>query len=141
MPDEKDFYSNLNLEKVTNAEYMHVKKYRTTLKWKTLVTIIIYTFIRWFIRFILSNLYVYTLLLADILESFRNKCIEILELDLTHFLSPPGLACQICLKNTRVELELLIDIDEILMVEKRIRGGICYKINIHQYTSICNSKQ
>ena len=90
-----------------------------------------------------QDLYVqsHTLLLADIFESFQNKCIELLELDLVHFLSPPELACQICLKNTRVELELLIDIDEILMVEKRIRGGICYKIIIHQYTSICNSKQ
>ena len=46
-----------------------------------------------------------------------------------------------CLKNTRVELELLIDIDELLMVEKGIRGGICYVINIHQYKSTYNSKQ
>ena len=82
-----------------------------------------------------------TLFLADIFESFRNKYIEILELDLAHFLLPPGLACQMCLKNTRVELELLIDIDELLMVEKGIRGGICYVINIHQYKSTYNSKQ
>ena len=31
------------------------------------------------------------LLVADIFENFRNKCIEICELDFAHFLSAPGL--------------------------------------------------
>ena len=33
-----------------------------------------------------------TLLLADVFENFRNKCIEIYELDPAHFLPAPGLA-------------------------------------------------
>ena len=33
-----------------------------------------------------------TLLLADVFENFRNKCIEIYELDPAFLLSPPGLA-------------------------------------------------
>ena len=37
-----------------------------------------------------------TLLLADVFENFRNKCIEIYELDPTHFLPAPGLAWQAC---------------------------------------------
>ena len=64
------------------------------------------------------------LLLADVFENFRNKCIKIYELDPAHFLSAPGLAWQACLKKTKVELELLADIDMLLMVEKGIRGGI-----------------
>ena len=32
-----------------------------------------------------------TLLLADVFENFRNKCIEIYELYPAHFLSAPGL--------------------------------------------------
>ena len=36
--------------------------------------------------------------------NFRNKCIEIYELDPAHFLSAPGLAWQACLKKTEVEL-------------------------------------
>ena len=32
-----------------------------------------------------------TLLLADVFENFRNKCIEIYEIDSVHFLSIPGL--------------------------------------------------
>ena len=40
------------------------------------------------------NLYVQTdtLLLADVFENFRNKCLEIYELDPTYFASAPGLA-------------------------------------------------
>ena len=34
------------------------------------------------------------LLLADVLENFRNKCIEIYELYIAHVLSVPGLAWQ-----------------------------------------------
>ena len=45
-----------------------------------------------------------TLLLTDIFETFRNKCIEIYERDPAHFLSAPGLAWQACLKNTGVNL-------------------------------------
>ena len=51
------------------------------------------------------------LLLADVFESFRNKCIEIYKLDPAHFLSAPVLTWQSCLKKARVELELLTDID------------------------------
>ena len=70
-----------------------------------------------------------TLLLADVFEDFRNKCIEIYELDPTHFLSSPRLAWQACLKKTGVKLKLLTDIDMLLMVEKGIRGGICHEIH------------
>ena len=70
-----------------------------------------------------------TLLLADVFENFRNKCIEIYELGPAHFLSAPGLAWQPCLKKTEIKLELLTDIDMWLMVEKGIRGGICHAIH------------
>ena len=62
-----------------------------------------------------------TLLLADVFENFRNKCIEIYDLD-PGFLSAPGLAWQACFKKTEVELELLPKSDTLLMVEKGIRG-------------------
>ena len=63
-----------------------------------------------------------TLSLADIFENFRNKRIKIYELDSANFLSAPELAWQACLKKTEVKLELLIDINMLLMVEKGIRG-------------------
>ena len=75
-------------------------------------------------------------MLADVFENFRNKCIEIYELDPAHFLSAPGLAWQACLKKTKVKLELLTDIDMLLMVEKGIRCGICHAI--HRYAKVNN---
>ena len=77
-----------------------------------------------------------TLLLEDVFGSFRNKSIEIYELDYAHFLSAPGLALQACLKKTRVKLESLTDIDMLLIVEKGIRGGICN--SIHRYAKANN---
>ena len=70
------------------------------------------------------------------IENFRNKCIEIYKLDLSHFLSAPGLAWKACLKRTKVELDLLTDIDMLLMVEKGTREGICQAI--HRYAKANN---
>ena len=44
------------------------------------------------------------------------------------FQTAPGLAWQAALKNAKVKLEFLTDIDMLLMAEKMIRGGICHVI-------------
>ena len=74
-----------------------------------------------------------TLLLADVFENFRDKCIAIHELDPAHFLSAPGLAWKAYLKKAKVELQLLTNIDMLLIVEK---GGICRPI--HRYAKANN---
>ena len=66
-----------------------------------------------------------TTLLADVFENFRDKFIEIYDLEPAHFLTASGLAWQACLKKTEVELELLTDNDMLNMFEKGIREGIC----------------
>ena len=71
------------------------------------------------------------LLPADIFGNFRNKCIEIYQLDPAHFLSALVLAWQSCLKKTGVKLELLTGIDVLMMIKKGIRGGTCHAI--HRY--------
>ena len=50
------------------------------------------------------------LLLADVFENFWNMCLEIYDLDLTRFLTAPGLARQAALKKTKAKLDLLTDI-------------------------------
>ena len=50
-----------------------------------------------------------TLLLGD--ENFRNICLKIYELDPAKLLSAPRLIWQAALKNTKVKLDLLTDID------------------------------
>lgn len=60
-------------------------------------------------------------------KTFGSKCLEIYELDPAHFVSAPTLAWQASLKKTKDELELLTDVDMSLMVEIRIRNGICMR--------------
>ena len=64
------------------------------------------------------------LLLLDVFETFKDLCLENYDLDLAWYYTAPGLAGDAALKKTRVELELLTDIDMLLMVEKGIQGGI-----------------
>ena len=75
-------------------------------------------------------------MVADVLENFRNMCLEIYELDPVYFVSARRLAWQACLKRAVVKSELIADYDIILMIEKRIRGGICQKT--HRYAKANN---
>ena len=52
------------------------------------------------------------------LKTLETSVLKYTNLVLLIFLSAPGLAWQACLRKTRVELELLTDIDILLMVEK-----------------------
>ena len=124
LPPKEAFYSNLNLEDISDEDYAHAQKVWDVFEINNLGEY--------------HDLYVQsdTLLLADVFENFRDKCIEIYELDPAHFLSAPGLAWQACLKKTKVKLELLTDIDMLLMVEKGTRGGICQAI--HRYVKANN---
>ena len=124
LPPKKDFYSNLNLENISDEDYTHAQKIWDVFEIKNLGEY--------------HDLYVQsdTLLLADIFENFRNMCLNIYELDPVYFVSAPGLAWQACLKKTGVKLELITDYDMILMIEKGIRGGICQAI--HRYAKANN---
>ena len=124
LPNKKAFYSELNLEDITDKDYEHAQKVWKVFGIKNLGEY--------------HDLYVQsdTLLLADVFENFRNKCLEIYELDPIYFVSAPGLAWQACLKKTGVKLELITDYDMILMIEKGIRGGICQAT--HRYAKANN---
>ena len=112
LPSKENFYSYLNMEDITDIDSKHAKRVFRGFKINNLGNY--------------HDLYVksYTLLFADIFESFRNKCLETYEPDPANFLSLPGLALQACLKMTAVELELLTDLNMLLMVEEGIRCGI-----------------
>ena len=112
-------YSSLNTKYITHVDYRHAKKVLNEIALKNLGDYHDFC--------VQSN----TLLLCDVFENFRNKCIEIYDLDTAHFLSSARLAWQACLKQTEVRLELLTDVDMLLMVEKGIRGGIGHAIYRH----------
>ena len=77
-----------------------------------------------------------TLLLADVFENFINMCIKIYKLDPAKYFSAPGLAWKAALNKTKVRLDLLTDINMLLLVEKGIRGRICY--SIYWYAKVNN---
>ena len=93
LPDKEAFYSNLNMEDITDVDYRHAKRVFNGVASKSLNNKNLGDY---------HDLYVQsdTLLLADVFENFRNMCIKVYELDPAHLLSAPGLAWQACLKKT-----------------------------------------
>ena len=86
LPPKKSFYSELNLEDISDKDYLYAQKV--------------------FEEFCTDmgdyhDLCVQcdTLLLADVFEKFRDTYIDIYGLHPSHFLSAPGLAWQACLKK------------------------------------------
>ena len=106
------FHSALNMSDINEYDYEHAQKV-----WRV---------------FNLKNLGKYhdlylkadTILLANVLQAFRDTCLEYYRLNPAHFYTLPGLAWQACLKKMGVKLELLTDPDMLLMFEHSIRGGI-----------------
>ena len=74
---KKYFYSNLNLEDISDEDYAHAQKVWDVFKIKNLREY--------------HDLYVQSnkLLPADIYENFRNMCLDIYKLDLVYFVSAP----------------------------------------------------
>ena len=80
LPEKEDFYIHLNMADFTDADYAHTKRVCKNFEMKILG--------KYHDLHVQSN----TLLLAHVLENFRNMCLEIFELDPAKFLSAPGLA-------------------------------------------------
>ena len=87
LPDKKYIYSELNLDDISDKDYLHAQKVWDVFEKRNLGEY--------------HDLCVQTgtSLLADVFEKFRNTCIEIYGLDPSHFSSAPGLAWQACFKK------------------------------------------
>ena len=111
-PPQKAFYSKLTGKGINNYNYNHVLNV-----WKT-----------WNMKTFKEYLELYNisdvLLLADVFENFRDICLKNYGLDPVYYYTAPGLAWDAMLKMTKINLELLSDVDKLLMIEKGIRGGI-----------------
>ena len=80
LAEKKDFYSHLNMEDITDADYKHVKRVCKNFKVKYLG------------EYYDSYIQIDTLILTDVFENLRNMCLEIYELLTARLLTAPGLA-------------------------------------------------
>ena len=114
--EKEEFYSNLNKEDITDADYMYEKRVYKDFEIKSLG--------QYHDLYLKSD----TLLLADVFENFK-KCVQL-----------SIRSCKISFSSwismVKELLELLTDIGMLLMVEKGIGGGICN--TIHQYAKAIN---
>ena len=114
-------FNYLNMEVITDADYPHAKRVCKDFEIKNLGED--------------HDLYVQSdiLLLA---ENFENMCLKICELVPGNILSAHGLAWQAAFKKAEVKLNLLINIDMLLMVEKVLEEEyVTLFINMQELTT------
>jgi hypothetical protein len=112
LPSISKFYSSLNDKNVTKNDYKHALDVFEKFKMKNLGD--------FHDKYLLSD----TLLLAAVIEGFRDVCMKNYKLDPCYYYSAPGLSDDAAFKLTKAEIELLTDYDMYLMIESGIRGGI-----------------
>jgi hypothetical protein len=119
LPPIEKFYISLNNESVSQEEYENAQEIWDKFKIKNLQEF--------------TSLYnkIDVLLLADVMENFRNISLKTYKLDPAWYFTTPGFAWDCMLKMSKQKLELLTDYDMLLMIENGIRGGISQCSNRH----------
>ena len=119
LPKREDFYSLLTDENISKDDYSHAEDVWNIFNLRNMGEY--------------HDLYLKTdiLLLVDVFENFRKTCLTYYRLDALHYINSPGLAWDAMLKMTKINLELITDIDMQLFIERGMRGGISYIAHRH----------
>ncbi|XP_039291063.1 uncharacterized protein LOC120352839 [Nilaparvata lugens] len=119
LPPIEEFYSSLCDSTISADDYRHAQTVWKHFNCRTLGQY--------------SDLYLKTdvLLLADIMESFRNISLETFKLDPAHYFTLPGFSFDAMLKYTKIKLELLTDYSMYAFFHSSIRGGIVTCVHRH----------
>ena len=112
LPPKEAFFSKLTGEGITVEDYQHAQTV-----WKEFNIEAMKDYHK---LYNLSD----ALLLADIFQNFKSICMNHYGKDPAWYFSAPGLAWDVTLKITKIQLELLSDPDMLSMIESGIRGGI-----------------
>ena len=112
LPSQDKFYSKLYDSKCSDKDYKQALTVWETFKCKTFLDY--------------HNIYLQSdvLLLADVWSAFRETCYKNYNLDCLYYYTAPGLSFDAMLKFTKIELELLTDIEMYEFCEQGIRGGL-----------------
>lgn len=111
-PARENFYDEFKNEQISEVDYKRAENVWNTFNCQNLGDY--------------SDLYLKTdvLLLTDIFEKFRDICIKTYKLDPAHYLTAPSLSLDAGLLTTKVELELLTDVNMLHFFKHGIRGGV-----------------
>ncbi|EZA56769.1 hypothetical protein X777_03234 [Ooceraea biroi] len=124
LPPRESFYSSLTGDTVSESDYAHAVSVWQRFAIRTLGEY--------------RDLYLKTdvLLLTNLFENFRDSCINSYGLDPAYYYTLPGFTWDAMLKHTRINFELLTDIDMVMFVERGIRGGLSQCS--HRYAQVNN---
>jgi len=125
LPHKQYFYSVLSGH-ITNEEYE-----RALFIWKEFDC---KTFKDYHDLYLITDV----LLLADVFDAYRRTSFKSYTLDPVHFLTSPSLAWNAMLYKTKVNLELLTDIDMYRFFKAGIRGGV--SMISHRYAKANNKE-
>jgi hypothetical protein len=64
------------------------------------------------------------IILADIFENFRDLSLTTYELDPAQYVATPSLKWDVCLKHTKISLDMITDAEMFTFFESGMRGGI-----------------
>ena len=105
MPKREDYYSILNDTDISEDDYVHANRVWKAFNIKNLGEY--------------HDLYLKTdvVPLSDVFENFRKTCLLDYKLDPCHYMPSPGLSWEAMLKMTKINLDLISDIDMLLFIE------------------------
>ena len=112
LPSKDSFYSRLTDSKINDKDYKTAQQNYEILKCKS--------FMDYHKYYLTSDV----LLLTDIWYNFKNLCMDIYKLDPIYYYTAPSLSWDAFLKLSKVELELLTNLEMFEFVESSIRGGL-----------------
>ena len=115
LPSKEKFYSSLTGKKI--SQYEHVIKVWNRLEMKMMK------------NYQDLHLKCGVLLLADVFEKLRNNSLKNYGLHPSHYLNAPALSWDAMLNMTKVELQLISDLDMYIFFQKGMRGGVSYISN------------
>lgn len=113
LPPQEKFFNYLTQSHISTEDYQHALHVYNAFGCNTFADYLkIYTDVD-------------TLMLAEVVTSFRRMSMTNYGLDPAFFVTAPQLTWEAGLKFCRAELELLTDINKYIFLESQMRGGVC----------------
>ena len=112
LPPKEEFWSELNLQHVSDQDYEHAQRVWNVFEMKTF---------REYLQLYLETDVDH---LVDVFERFRDVCMQNYGLDPAWYYTAPGLSWDAMLKITKLELDPIVDPDMLMFFERQVREGV-----------------